>query len=140
MDELKEVKNAYNSIAERFLISRSQNIGIMGFQNREVEQPTMYSLVPNKLNNNKLLDLGCGPGIHLKEYSKRGAQCFGLDLSEEMIKLAQKNCPQAIFKVGSVYQIDYEDNYFDIVTASFLLDNVKDLNKAITEIKRVMKK
>lgn len=140
MDEIKELKEAYNTTAEKFFISRSKNIGVTGFQNREVEQPVMYSLVPNKLNKKKLLDLGCGPGIHLKEYSKRGAKCFGLDISEEMIKIAKKNCPKANLTVGSIYQMDYPNNYFDIVTASFVLDHVKEINTVVKEIRRVIKK
>lgn len=139
MKEEKEFEEAYDLAADNFLFTRTEGKEITGFQNREIEQPTMFKLVPKNLKNKKLLDIGCGPGIHLKEYIKRGAEGFGVDISKEMIKLAKKYCPEGNFKVSSIYNLEFEDNSFDILTASFVLDHVKDLEKVVTEVKRVLK-
>jgi ubiquinone/menaquinone biosynthesis C-methylase UbiE len=134
------LKTSYNKIASEYLFSRTKAKGLTGFQNRNMERPMMFSLVPKNLKNKKLLDIGCGPGVHIKEYSKRGANCVGIDISDEMIKLAKKHCPQGEFYVGSAYKLNVKNNTYDIVTASLLLDHIKDINKAIKEIKRVLKK
>jgi len=139
MKEEKELENAYDECAERFLSSRTTETGITGFQNREIEQPIMFQLVPQNLKGKKLLDIGCGPGIHLKKYLERGAEGFGIDISRKMIELAKKYCSSANFKVGSIYQLEFEDSSFDIITASLVLDHVQDFEKSLKEINRVLK-
>jgi len=139
MKEEKELEKAYDLGAERFLSSRTTETGLTGFPNREIEQPIMFELVPTDLKGKKLLDIGCGPGIHLKTYLERGAKGFGIDISSKMIELAKKHCPDAEFKVGSAYKLEFEDNSFDIITSSLVLDHLQDFEKAAKEIQRVLK-
>lgn len=42
-------------------------------------------------NSKKILELGCGTGKHAKILSKKGFDIFGIDLSESMLEIAQKN-------------------------------------------------
>ncbi|MCG2720065.1 MAG: class I SAM-dependent methyltransferase, partial [Nanoarchaeota archaeon] len=135
----KQLKKAYNEAAKDFLISRTQANVDTGIYNREIEQPTMFKLVQKNLKNKKLLDAACGPGIHLKEYVKRGAKGFGIDLTPNMIKLAKEYCKGAKFEVGTIEKLKFKDASFDIVTCSLALDHIKDLNKAIKQINRVLK-
>lgn len=139
MEEEKEIEEMYDEGAERFLSSRTTETGRLGLQNREIERPIIFELVPKNLNGKKLLDIGCGPGIHMKEYISRGAEGFGIDISSKMIELAKKHCPDADFKIGSIYDLEFDESYFDILTASFVLDHVTDLEKAVKELKRVLK-
>lgn len=37
-----------------------------------------------------ILDIACGPGIHLREFAKRGYEAIGLDKSEEMVEFVNK--------------------------------------------------
>ena len=54
------------------------------------EIPTLMSLLPD-LKGKKILDLGCGFGEHCKEYVNKGAErVVGIDISEKMLKIAQK--------------------------------------------------
>ncbi len=138
--EDKKLKEVYNKAAKDFLHSRTTKNHRSGFWNREVERPLIFKLVPKNLSDLSLLDVGCGPGIHIKEYEKRGANCFGIDFSEQMIQLAKKGCPNSNFNIGNVNNLEFEDNSFDIVTASLVLDHLKDLSKGIDEISRVLKK
>lgn len=141
MKEEKQLRRSYDASAERYFFTRSNPEAlVVGFQNREIEQPTMFSLIPKNLNRKKLLDVGCGPGIHIKKYSKRGAICSGIDISSKMIRLAKTQNPKSDLKVGSVYKIDFEKDSFDILTASLILDHISNLKKAVLEIKRVLKK
>ncbi len=135
----KELVKAYNKSARDFLKTRTKK-NDHGFWNREVEQPLMFEMVPKNLPGMKLLDLGCGPGIHIKEYLKRGADCYGVDFSKEMIRLAKKRCPKAKFDVSDIGKLKFGENEFDIVTASLVLDHIKDLKIIIKEIKRVLKR
>ena len=40
---------------------------------------------------NDFIDIGCGEGKWLNEFSKKGFNCIGTDHSEEVIDLAKKN-------------------------------------------------
>ena len=44
------------------------------------------------------------------------------------------------YKVIDIQDIPYEDNSFDIVIANMMLYHVPDINKALSEVKRVLKK
>jgi len=134
-----ELEKAYDEASKDYFFSRTDGRDKTGFQNREMERPIMLEIVPKNLKNKRLLDVGCGPGIHIKKYVARGAKCTGIDLSGEMIRLAQEYCPSAKFEKGNVYDLKFKDNQFNIVTASLVLDHVKELHRAINEIKRVLK-
>ncbi len=59
--------------------------------NEVVEKPTMFSLLPD-LTGKKVLDLGCGTGVHLAHYLTLGAEkVVGLDLSELMLQQAESD-------------------------------------------------
>ncbi|MBT3865693.1 class I SAM-dependent methyltransferase [Candidatus Woesearchaeota archaeon] len=135
----KTLQRLYDGNADNFLFTRTEEKGITGFFNREIEQPIIFDLVPQNLTGKKLLDVGCGPGIHLKQYIGRGAEGFGVDLSPKMIDLAQKHCSEGNFKVGSVSELDYVDDSFDIITSSLMLDHVENLDGVFKELKRVLK-
>ncbi|NQU79335.1 class I SAM-dependent methyltransferase [Candidatus Woesearchaeota archaeon] len=134
-----ELSKAYDNTVEQYLFSRTESTGLTGFDNREVEQPTMFKLVPSDLKGTVLLDVGCGPGIHVKEYVKRGATATGIDFSSKMILRARKYCPEGTFEFGNAYQLEFQNESFDIVTSSFVVDHFEHLEKAVQEIKRILK-
>lgn len=139
--EEKELVSRYDTVAELYFSSRTDDAqGLNGLQNRELEQPTMFSLVPKDLQGKKLLDVGCGPGIHVKEYASRGADTFGVDPSEELIRIAQQQEPSASFSVASAYELPFADETFDMLTSSLAFDHVKDMTKGVAELHRVLKK
>ena len=76
----------------------------------------------SRLNRGRLLDIGTGPGLLLKEiYSiNPKLDLFGLDISKEMIKRAERNLNGIDVKLwtGSIQSSGYEDDFFDLVTCS----------------------
>jgi ubiquinone/menaquinone biosynthesis C-methylase UbiE len=86
-----------------------------------------YSIEVNKLNKfiqkykhtsgKTLLDVACGTGVHaglLNKYYK----VEGLDLDEQMLKVAQKKHPKIRFHQGNM--IDFKlDRQYDIITCLF---------------------
>jgi ubiquinone/menaquinone biosynthesis C-methylase UbiE len=47
-------------------------------------------------NGNDLLDVGCGTGKHLR-YLRNDFNCVGVDISEDMLRVAKKNVPGVRF-------------------------------------------
>lgn len=56
------------------------------------EIPLLLKLLP-KPDLGSILDLGCGTGGHLQVLSDNGYQCYGIDVSENLIKVAQQKLP-----------------------------------------------
>lgn len=51
------------------------------------------------ISSGKLLDLGCGTGLHAIEFARRGWDVAGIDLSAEMIGMANARATQAGLKI-----------------------------------------
>ena len=87
----------------------------------------------------RLLDAGCGPGHLCKKAEERGMQVTGVDYSEAMVAIAQKNYPGLEFKWGDAEDLPFAAAAFDIVVLNYLLLHVADQKKTLLEAKRVLK-
>lgn len=134
----EHTRKMYDHYGQEYQKTRKQKDKSRLF-NEFLEVPCMVKAVGD-VQDKRLLDVGCGAGVHLKKYLKKGARCFGVDQSKTMIELAKKNCPQVEFKVASIDKLPYKDSSFDIVTASLCIDYIDDLRKVFKEISRVLKK
>lgn len=78
----------------------------------------------------KILDLGCGPGNVAKFLlaANQGFTVLGIDLSEEMVKLARQNVPAdaVTFKVADIRQLEVAEAEYDAVIASFCIVHLND--------------
>ena len=94
-----------------------------------------------KVPYEKLLDVGCGTGFLLEMLSaQKEAEYCGLDLSPEMIRVAQqKKIPGAEYTVGSSEALPYADGSFDVVTCSQSFHHYPHPEKAMAEAWRVLK-
>lgn len=84
-----------------------------------------------------LLDVGCGRGhwLSLVRKKRNDLQLTGCDVFEEEII----DRPFT-FKQGSIYQLPFADHSFDIVTCHHTIEHLPELEKAISELKRVARK
>ena len=88
-----------------------------------------------------ILDLCCGTGDFTKIINKIApkSKIIGLDSSVEMLKLAKIKNPQKVFMYGDCTNLPFKENEFDYITIGFGLRNVKNRQKAISEIYRTLK-
>lgn len=63
----------------------------------------------------KVLDIGCGPGVFTARYAQAGAEVIGVDVSEQMIQVAKDQFPGAGFRVADAEQLPFERDTFDLV-------------------------
>jgi ubiquinone/menaquinone biosynthesis C-methylase UbiE len=98
-----------------------------------------YSLITTSLKGKKLLDVGCGSGCDAMYYSKKGADVFGIDISEKEIEIIKKKV-KGEFTVGNMNKLSYQDNTFDIVTSTYAIQASENVTKSINEMIRVAKK
>jgi len=95
------------------------------------------------VKNKIVLDVGCGTGRITTKLLRKGAKVFGIDVSPEMLSKAKEKTKKygskCEFRIASAYKIPYERNKFDLVVCNLVLSHLKNLNKAMTEISRVLK-
>jgi SAM-dependent methyltransferase len=53
-----------------------------------------------------VVDLGCGTGLLARELIGAGYGVFGVDISEAMIGIARRKAPEAVFSVGSLFEVE----------------------------------
>lgn len=109
-----------------------------------------YKWTFSKLNLNskyKILEIGCGNGALWSKNINEVNESLDItltDVCEEMIYEAQKNLSdyknKFNFQIADPNQIPYEDESFDIIIANHILFYMMDLDKVLSEIKRVLKK
>ena len=91
--------------------------------------------------NSYILDLCCGTGDFTKIANKIApkSKVIGLDNSIEMLKLAKIKNPKNVFMQGDCTNLPFKENEFDYITIGFGLRNIKNRQKAISEIYRSLK-
>ncbi len=89
-----------------------------------------------------ILDAGCGEGFTLARLKNNriGERLEGIEYSLEAISLGKKMYPSISIKQGDIYALPYNDNSFDLVICSEVLEHLEHPEKALTEVIRVSKK
>lgn len=133
-----KIKNAYNKLGKFYYESRKYKTAGTWFYNENLEMPATLELL-GEINRKKILDLGCGPGFHTKYLIKRGAKVKGIDFSKELINFARKENPSVEFTICNAEKLPYKNNEFDFVLSSLVMGHVKNWDKVLKEVKRVLK-
>ncbi len=89
-----------------------------------------------------ILDCGCGDGLYLKTIRELGEyNILGFDLNGFSLKLAQgyiSEYPAPLIQ-GSVCELPFEDNTFDKIFSTEVIEHIPDDRRALQEIYRVLK-
>ena len=106
---------------------------------RDVSNSAAY-LAPHLTGNERVLDVGCGPGTITLDLANHVASVIGVDLSDSVIEQAQQSAvdhPRVSFQVADLYALPFEDDSFDVVHAHQTLQHVPDPVAALVELRRV---
>ena len=89
-----------------------------------------------------VFDGGCGEGFILDTLNKARPvkSCFAIDVDPVEVRDASRNLPFCKVRQGSLYQIPFNDNSFDLVICSEVLEHLKDPGKSLKELHRVSRK
>ena len=85
-------------------------------------------MLPN-LSEKRILDIGCGMGQHVMQYSKAGAcSVLGIDISEKMLEYAKVNnsAEDITYRRLAFENLEQINEKFDLVTSSLAFDYVQD--------------
>lgn len=88
-----------------------------------------------------VLDVGCGDGLVAKLILSKRKKKFdwGIDISEREIERARKSGGYKRCRIANVYNLPFEDQTFTTVFSNSVIEHIPDLDKALSEIARVLK-
>jgi ubiquinone/menaquinone biosynthesis C-methylase UbiE len=90
------------------------------------------------LTDKRVLDVGCGKGRFARVLQDQypGAEIWGLDISEEMLRFV----PAGIHtRAGSMTELPFAGSTFDAVYATESLEHAVEIERAVNEMCRVLK-
>ncbi len=130
-----DVRATYDDVADRYDRFRALWLRLAG---GEAEQAMLDDLDDTLSPGQSVLDAGAGTGALSREILSRqpGASITMLDLSPRM--LARADDLPAVKTVGSMLEIPFEDNSFDIVVSAWVIETVADPIGAVSECLRVL--
>ncbi len=99
-----------------------------------------YSILAKKHgpNSGRILEIGCGLG-HLLTWFTDDYEVFGGDINEYAIEEAKENVPEGNFQIMDAEDLSvFPDAHFNILIAKHVVEHLKNPDKAIAEMSRVL--
>lgn len=107
----------------------------------EIEHHHRYILTQPYLEKMKVLDIACGDGYGSYYMSQYANNVVGVDIDKVTINSAKNKYinNNLSFLEGSIIDLPFEDNLFDLIVCFETIEHIKEYDKAIQQIKRVLK-
>ncbi len=106
----------------------------------EVILPNLLRLM-NIQKSDSVLDLACGQGFFARSFAKLGAKVTGVDISKELIKIAQdQDTPNINYIVSPADNLSFiKDKSIDKISIILAIQNISNLSEVMKECSRVLK-
>jgi ubiquinone/menaquinone biosynthesis C-methylase UbiE len=92
----------------------------------------------------RVLEIGVGLGADHQRFAEAGADLYGIDLTERAIKYTQRRLScfglESRLAVGDAENLEFPDDFFDLVYSWGVLHHTPDTPKAFEEVFRVLKR
>ena len=137
----EQVATMFNNISKNYDgLNRVISFGI------DVSWRKKVVKIISKNNPQQILDIATGTGdLALMMSNLNPTKIIGLDISEGMLEVGKQKISNANLSdkiemvVGDSENMPFKDNTFDAITVSFGVRNFANLDKGLTEIRRVLK-
>ena len=89
----------------------------------------------------RLVDIGCGPGVAAHRAHEVGAEVIGVDPSAVMLRVARArwwNDKRATWQIGTAESLPVSDGWANVVWSLATVHHWVDLDAGLTEVHRVL--
>ena len=89
--------------------------------------------------NKLILDCGCGTGRFVEFFTRKSSRVIGVDISENMLKLAKAKIPNANLSRVDIFFLPFKANTFDVIICSQVLTHLHNYKEPLLQMRRVLK-
>ncbi len=137
----KENKDFYSEYSDNIIVKRFESPSLLRrYAHRQQYLVFLKYIKPGM----KVLDAGCGEGILAVMMAKAGASVTACDISKPNIDTcvkyaATEKVSDITFLLADSENLPFDDNSFDLVVSSHVLEHLPNFDKGLTELMRVTK-
>lgn len=101
----------------------------------------LFAELVHRAGGGPVADVGCGPGYVTCHLHDAGVDVFGIDLSPEMVAIARRDYPDLRIEVGTMTDLDLEDDSVAGIVAFWSVIHVPDhaMPGVVEEFRRVLR-
>jgi SAM-dependent methyltransferase len=127
------------------LLYKNEIVTNMPWYNEKLDHDLEEEIVQRRIpscNDDKLLDLGTGPGTQAIRLSELGFNVTGSDLSEYAIEKARKISDRVNFIVDDILDPKFNENEFEYVfdRGCFHVLSINDRSRYVSNVNNILKK
>lgn len=104
--------------------------------------PIIHKITNSKaisfISNGKLLDVGCGNGRYLDGMKKLGWDAHGVEFNAHAVSVCKMSNLEV--HLGDLFSAEFEDETFDVINVSHVIEHVPNPKGFFSELSRVLKK
>jgi len=131
-----ETRLFWNRVADDW----DTQVGDDGDSNRILNSDPVLWKFAGSVSGRTVLDAGCGTGYLSRKLHDCGAQVVGVDLSDEMIRIARSKAAHIDFRVDSCSELNtVHHESVDVIIANYVLMDTPDLAEAMNAFFRVLR-
>ena len=146
MNEKKQIKSFFNKGSHNYLkfkykINTRNYISVRRSQMIDMIDKYIPSL---KFDNHLALDGGCGPGLFLADLINLGFKVSGIDMSQEMLKIARKNlsnkhkCQFLSLVNGDIEELPFKNCTFKLICSAGVIEYLENDTAVLSEFRRIL--
>jgi ubiquinone/menaquinone biosynthesis C-methylase UbiE len=150
MQQWERAEIARSAVEATLTADRALRVGQQTFDRytdppRDTAYPLEYAYHElGEVSGKRIVDFGCGSGANTVLLANRGAHVWGIDISEDLLRLAKRRLAVsgreggATFIAGSAHDMPFPDASIDVVFGIAILHHL-DLKLVSREVRRVLK-
>ncbi len=102
----------------------------------------IFDRIRKVISGKEVLEIATGPGVIAKQVAAESKSMIATDFSEKMLAVARRGevPSNLIYEQADACELPYEDNCFDVVIIANALHIIPEPEKALAEIRRVLRK
>jgi len=128
--DYSKIASVYDNNEDRHLIEIDEHL------------KSLFEKRPNE--KSKVLEIGCGTGNYLvfqkKAYKHESVKWIGLDLSKEMLNVAQPKLSGVELINSSAEELPFKNESFDFIVTRFAFHHFSKKERALDEMWRILKR
>ena len=133
----KTIQSFFDAIPKRYDLLNT----VLSFSlDRNWRRHLIYEALNSGRAVHSVLDIGTGTGTSLQEFLKTQSfkRAVGCDFSQGMLGVAKEKFPETPLLAADLHELPFENESFDLVTSSFVLRSVKNMDQFLSEVYRIL--